>query len=112
MSLKNMDENFSIHYPSLKYFSQLSYVDPRMDSKGRRVNFEKEGVFNGQEGHYVMYEDENLPGKFIAVHIPSSLNEDDEEGPGINVVAVDKNAMACANRMKYRMRKEAKDCNK
>lgn len=99
--------SYRIHYPSLKKLSELSYVDPRVNTEGKRIFAEKEGNFRLGEsnihGHYVVYEDMEFPGSYIGVHIGSDLSEDTGEAP-IHVVAIDPSRSAVLNRVAYRAR--------
>lgn len=103
----NMNESYKIHYPSLSKLSSLQYTDPRVNTEGKRICAEKEGNFKKGDsnihGHYVVYEDEGMPGSYIGVHIGSEINEDSGEAP-INVVAIDTNRRAVVNRVAYRLR--------
>jgi hypothetical protein len=100
-------EEFKVHYPSLKSLASIQYTDPRVETEGRKIRVEREGqlfmdnqVYNG---HYIVYNDAKLPGKSIAVHVSSDINEETGDAP-IHVLAIDKNRANVVNRMKYRMR--------
>lgn len=101
------NESYRIHYPSLKKLSELEYVDPRVNTEGKRIYVEKEGNFRKGDsnihGHYVVYEDSAFPGSYIGVHIGSELSEDGGDAP-INVVAIDPSRTAVINRVAYRAR--------
>lgn len=100
-------ESYKVHYPSLKKMTQLQYTDPRVNSEGKKIHVEKEGCFKKGdeviEGHYVVYEDEGMPGSYIGVHIGSSISEETGEAP-VNVVAIDPSRTAVMNRVSYRSR--------
>jgi len=104
---KPTNESYKIHYPSLKKLSELEYVDPRVNTDGRRICVEKEGNFRKGDrniaGHYVVYEDIGFPGSYIGVHIGNELSEDDGQVP-INVVAIDPSRSSVVNRVAYRAR--------
>lgn len=103
---KKIDE-FKIRYPSLRGLASIQYEDPRASKEGKKIFAEKEGQLfaDGQvyNGHYVMYNDSKLPGKYIAVHVSSDVNE--ETGTNhIHAIAIDPNMSRVASRINYRIR--------
>lgn len=103
----NILDEFKIRYPSLKGLASIQYEDPRANSEGKKIFAEKEAPFCAGDtvhnGHYIMYSDARLPGKYIAVHISEDLNEETGE-PHIHAVAIDPDRRKVANRMNYRIR--------
>jgi hypothetical protein len=104
---KGMNEGYKIHYPSLKNLTKLQYTDPRTSTDGRTVCAEKAGNFRHGDanigGHYIVYEDSNMPNTYIGIHVSSDINEDTGESQ-ISVVAMDSSKSAVMGRVKYRMR--------
>ena len=101
------DESFNIHYPSLKKLVDLQYDDPRTKDSCTIVA-EKCGKLrkeNGEviEGSYIMYEDSEMKGKFIAVHVSDAINEESGESE-VNVIAIG-NKKSVRERMGYRIRR-------
>lgn len=103
----NINE-FKIRYPSLKALAGIQYEDPRQAADGKKIFVEKEAPFmangNVYNGNYIVYSDNNLPGKYISVHIGNDVNEDTGEVP-IHVIAVDPDRSKVVNRMNYRIRR-------
>ena len=106
--MSNVNENYKLHYPSLKKLTQLQYTDPRINTENKKIHMEKEGNFrhggDNINGHYIVYEDKGMAGSYIAVHISSEINEETGEAQQINIVAIDKNRPSVVRRVSYRMR--------
>ena len=105
--MKKLNE-FKASYPSLKKIFSMSYTDPRVETEGKKICSEKSGDYSHGEklykGHYIVYNDAELPGKFIGIHVSNEINEETGD-PIINVIAIDKNKNSVVRRMNYRMKK-------
>ncbi len=106
--LKLMGESMNVHYPALKKLVNLQYTDPRTKD-GCSIVAEKCGKFKVKkeseaiDGSYIMYEDSEMKGKYIAVHVSDAINEESGEAT-INVIAIG-NKQSVRERMGYRMRR-------
>ena len=106
----NMTENFKVNSPTLSKLANMEYSDPR-EKDGCRIAAEKTGKYvkegNVSDGNYIMYQDNDLPGKFIAVHVSDDINEDTGSA-NVNVVAIGTSKKNVLERMAYRMRRAKK----
>ena len=113
--LIKLNESFKVNSPTLNKLVNMEYSDPRQKD-GCKIVAEKGGSFrHGDDvvdGSYIMYQDNALPGKFVAVHVSDSVNEETDE-PNVAVVAIGNNKQKVMQNMAYRMRrmKDAVDGN-
>jgi hypothetical protein len=97
------------HYPSLKKLVNVHFTDPRTDEGDYKVHAEIDGPIYNREadevvnGTYVMYEDGEYPGNYIAVHVSKNMNEKKGDKK-VCVVAMDKSKNLVKDRMMYRRR--------
>ena len=105
-NLKGLEESFNVHYPQLKKLVNMEYGDPRQKD-GCSIVAEKCGKMKKEgriiEGSYIMYEDSEMKGKYIAVHVSDAINEESGE-PEVSVIAIG-SKKSVRERMGYRMRK-------
>ena len=104
---EELDESFNVHYPALKKLVNLQYKDPRTQD-GCKIVAEKCGKIkkeNGEvaNGSFIMYEDSELKGKYIAVHVTEEINEESGESD-VTVIAIG-NKQKVRERMGYRIRR-------
>lgn len=114
MKKDNINEGFKVTYPSLKKFINVNFTDPRVYAEGKKIYFEMEGSILDEgkliDGHYVMYEDLEMPRKYIAVFVDKKVNEDTGE-ISVYPVGIDTNKHKTINKIRYRQRVSNKKFN-
>ena len=102
-----MNESFKVNSPTLNKLVNMEYSDPRQKD-GCKIVAEKCGQFEGSNGNYIMYQDNALPGKFVAVHVSDDMNEESGEA-NVSVVALGNSRKKVMQNMAYRARRNKSD---
>ncbi len=100
---KNLNESFKVNSPTLDKLVNMEYVDPRQKD-GCKIVAEKCGKLNDSDGSYIMYQDNALPGKYVAVHVSDDMNEETDSA-NVKVIAIGTSKKNVKERMAYRIRR-------